>query len=240
MQHALALAAQHGAGLLAWAPDEAWAEAALVLEPETEADWRLGRFAAANALADALAPHAPAELPLGFHWPTSLHLNGAWLGEVLSQPGPAGLLVLGFRLRLTFPPGHQAGHAPGETALAEEGAEPCTAAELTAGWALHLMAGLDSWGARGWAQLAEHFLARLLLPPAAPGLRRGLDPTSGALLLDRDGLREVWEVRTRLEAGPSARMGAAASAAKPRPADAGRVTPEACLRDDAIEGQQQC
>jgi hypothetical protein len=36
--------------------------------------------------------------------------------------------------------------------------------------------------------------------------------------------------------GPSARMRAAASAAKPRAADAARVTPQACLWHDAFEG----
>jgi len=39
-------------------------------------------------------------------------------------------------------------------------------------------------------------------------------------------------------AGPSGRMAAAAHAAKPRAADAARVTPEACLRHDASEGHE--
>jgi hypothetical protein len=38
--------------------------------------------------------------------------------------------------------------------------------------------------------------------------------------------------------GPSGRMAAAASAAKPSRADARRVTPKACLRHDASEGHE--
>ncbi len=191
LDHAAALAAGHGAGLLAWAPGEHWAEAALVLEPEEAGEARLALLAGCNALADALATSAPAELPLGFAWPGGLLLNGGRCGLVQVRPGPDGLLLLGFRLRLAFASGHEAGLLPGETALREEGAEPTSAAELTVAWALHLMAGLDSWQARGWQRMAETYLARLLDPGAEAGLKRGIDPATGALLLDRAGVQEV-------------------------------------------------
>jgi biotin-(acetyl-CoA carboxylase) ligase len=191
LDHAAALAAGQGVGLLAWAPGDHWAEAALVLAPEDAGEARLAVLAGCNALADALALSAPAELPLGFAWPGGLLLNGGRCGVVQARPGPDGLLLLGFRLRLAFASGHEVGLLPGETALREEGADPTSAAELTAAWALHLMAGLDAWQARGWQRMAETYLARLLDPAAAPGLKRGIDPATGALLLDRDGVREA-------------------------------------------------
>ncbi len=178
-------------GLLAWAPGAHWAEAVLVLEPEDAAEARLAPLAGCNALADALATVAPADLPLGFAWPGGVLLNGGRCGQVQAHPGPDGLLLLGFRLRLAFPPGHEAGLLPGETALHEEGADPTTAEALTAAWALHLMAGLDAWQARGWQRMAETYLARLLDPGAEPGLKRGIDPATGALVLERDGAREA-------------------------------------------------
>ena len=195
LDHARAGAAAHGAGLLTWVSGTHWAEAALVLEPETAAEARLGLLAGCNALADALAAPAPADLPLGFAWPGGLLLNGGRCGQVTASPGPANTLLLGFRLRLSFAPGQATsqgtGLLPNETSWHDEGAAPLAAADLTAAWALHLMAGLDQWQARGWQKLAETYLARLLDPPAAAGLRRGIDPLTGALLLDRDGLREV-------------------------------------------------
>jgi hypothetical protein len=51
------------------------------------------------------------------------------------------------------------------------------------------MAGLDEWQARGPRRVAERFLARLVEDAAGtpPGLRRGIDPGTGDLVLERDG-----------------------------------------------------
>ena len=189
LDHALAHAEQ---GVLAWVPGEFWAEAAVVLAPETPAEAALARQAGANALADALATIAPADLPLGFAWPGTLTLNHGRCGSIEARPGPNGLLLLGFRARLRFPPGHEAGLLPGETALVEEGAEEATAPHLAHAWALHLMAVLDAWEARGLPHLVEHYLARLLEPAAEPGLKRGIHPQTGALVLERGSCPEAW------------------------------------------------
>ena len=97
-------------------------------------------------------------------------------------------LVLAFTVRLHWPAGTVTGDPPDETALADEGFEEVTAASLTAGWALHLMANLDEWQARGERRVTDKFLSRL---EDGQDVRRGIDPLSGALVLEREGTREV-------------------------------------------------
>jgi BirA family transcriptional regulator, biotin operon repressor / biotin---[acetyl-CoA-carboxylase] ligase len=53
------------------------------------------------------------------------------------------------------------------------------------------MAGLDEWQSRGPRRVAERFLARLVDEAETPGLRRGIDPGTGDLVLERDGRRTV-------------------------------------------------
>lgn len=188
-----------GAGTLAWVSAYARAEAAVVLEPEMPlAAARLAVLAAANALADALVAIGPPELDVAFRWPGTLLLNDGVCGRVRLATPPGAMedavpdwLVVGMELRLAFPAGHEAGHEPGVTCLADEGFENPEPAELTAAWARHLMAGLDAWQARGPGRVAEPYLARLRDPATAAGLRRGIDPDSGALVLERGGVRSL-------------------------------------------------
>jgi hypothetical protein len=101
-------------------------------------------------------------------------------------------LVVGFEPRLAFAEGHEPGSDPGHTSLREEGWEDeATPAALTAAWARHLMAGLDEWQARGPRRVAERFLARLVDEAGTPGLRRGIDPGTGDLVLEQDGQRSL-------------------------------------------------
>lgn len=205
LARAVALAPGHGAGTLAWVGALRRAEAAVVLEPEMPLGAaRLALHAAANALADALVALGPPELAVGLRWPGTLMLNGGVAGalRLAAPPGVAAelvpdWLVVGMELRLAFPEGQEPGLRPGETALAEEGFEPeLDGPVLTAAWARHLMAGIDDWQSGGAARVAEPFLARLEEDAAMRGARRGIDPATGALVLDRAG------VRTRLELGP--------------------------------------
>lgn len=199
MARAVALAPLRGAGTLAWVGAYARAEAAVVLEPELPLRAaRLAFLAAANALADALVAIGPPELDVAFRWPGGLLLNHGACGQVRLAPPPGAAedavpdwLVVGMELRLAFPAGHEAGLSPGVTCLAEEGFEDPDAAGLTAAWARHLMAGLDAWQARGPQRVAEPYLARLRDPAEAPGLRRGIDPGSAGLVLERDGVRSL-------------------------------------------------
>jgi biotin-(acetyl-CoA carboxylase) ligase len=206
MARAVALAAERGAGTLAWVRSAGRAEAAVVLEPELPlAAVRLAYLAAANALADALAADGPPEIPVEFAWPGTLRVNGAACGMVrlAAPPGCAetdipAWLVVGMEARITLTLAVEPGERPDLTGLAEEGWEALTAAELTAGWARHLMAGLDDWQAKGPRRLSERYLARLVDERDVAGQRRGIDPATGDLVLDRDGVRTSLSLREAL------------------------------------------
>ncbi len=199
LARAAALAPEHGAGTLAWVGAYARAEAAVVLEPEMPfGPARLAFHAAANALADAVAAWGPPELRVELRWPGALLVNGGACGRLrlAAPPGAAedavpDWLAVGMELRLAFREGHEPGLLPGETALREEGFDPdaASASSFTAAWARHLMAGLDEWGARGPHRPAERFLARLVDEAEAGDVRRGIDPATGDLVLERGGAR---------------------------------------------------
>ncbi|GAA0601831.1 biotin/lipoate--protein ligase family protein [Craurococcus roseus] len=192
---AIELAPARGAGTLVWVRAYARAEAAVVLEPEMPlGPARLAFHAAATALADTLASLGPPEVAVALKLPGTVLVNLGECGAVrlAAPPGAAedavpDWLVVGMELRLAFPIGYETGRTPDLTSLEEEGFEGVGPAELTAGWARHLMAGLDEWQARGPRRVAERYLARLLDGADTPGLRRGIDPDTGALVFDRAG-----------------------------------------------------
>lgn len=198
MARAVALAPEHGAGTLAWVRSAARIEAAVVLEPERPlAAARPALFAAASALADALAAFGPPEVPLTLRWPALVFVNGGQVGTArIAWPADCAedlvpdWIVVGVEARIIFPSGWEPGHGLAQTALAEEGWDPAEAsgAELTAAWARHLMAGLAEWQREGgFRRMAERFLARFEADEAAGEGRRGLDPATGDLVLDSDG-----------------------------------------------------
>ncbi len=205
LPRAVALAPEHGAGTLVWVRSAARVEAAVVLEPERPlAAARPALFAAASALADALAAFGPPEVALTFRWPATLLVNGGEVGRArLAWPGGTAeeevppWLVVGVEARLGFPQGWEPGHGLGQTALAEEGwdEETATVPELTAAWARHLMAGLAEWTrpgpSGGLRRIAERYLARLERDAAAGSGRRGLDPATGDLVVEEEGGRRV-------------------------------------------------
>jgi BirA family transcriptional regulator, biotin operon repressor / biotin---[acetyl-CoA-carboxylase] ligase len=213
MARAVALAPEHGAGTLAWVRSAARIEAAVVLEPEqTLAAARPALFAATSALADALAAFGPPEVPLTFRWPAEVIVNGGWVGkariawpEGCAEDAVPGWIVVGVEARLIFPKGWEPGLGLAQTALAEEGwdMEEASAAELTAGWARHLMAGLAEWqradATGGFRRMAERFLARLERDEPGEGGKRGLDPATGDLVVERDGRRERLPLREALD-----------------------------------------
>lgn len=204
LSRAVALAPEHGAGTLAWVRSASRVEAAVVLEPEQAlAAARPALFAAASALGDALAAFGPPEVPLTFRWPAEVLVNGGRIGgariawpDGCAEDAVPDWIVVGVEARVSFPRGWEPGHGVAETALAEEGWDPAevSAAELTAAWARHLMAGLAEWqrggAAGGFRRLAERFLARLEQDKRMEGGRRGLDPATGDMVVERDGARQ--------------------------------------------------
>lgn len=210
MARAVALAPEHGAGTLAWVRSAARVEAAVVLEPELPlAAARPALYAAASALGDALAAFGPPEVPLTFHWPARVLVNAGEIGcarlawpEGCAEDSVPDWLVVGVEARLSFPQGWEPGHGLQQTALDEEGWDPAevSAAELTAAWARHLMAGLAEWQrggpTGGFRRLAERYLARL--ERDEPAGKHGLDPATGDLVQERDGARSRRSLREAL------------------------------------------
>ncbi len=190
------MAPGHGAGTLCWVGALRRAEAAVVLEPDRPlGPARLAVLAAANALADALAPMAPPELPVLWRWPLTLTVNGGIVGamswrvpEGTAEDAVPDWLAIGFELRLRWPEGTVTGERPGETALEDEGFDDLSAEAITEAWARHLMANLDEWSARGHRRVTDKFLARL---EDGAGGKRGIEPHTAALVLERDGGHEV-------------------------------------------------
>jgi hypothetical protein len=181
----------------------------VVLEPELPlAAARAALFAAASALGDALAAFGPPEVPLTFGWPGIVRVNGGAIGAArIAWPDTAenavpDWIVAGVEARLMFPRGWEPGHGTQQTALAEEGWDvtELSGAELTAAWARHLMAGLAEWQRDdptvGFRRLAERYLARL--EPDPGGGKRGLDPATGDLIVERDGVRTRLSLKDAL------------------------------------------
>jgi BirA family biotin operon repressor/biotin-[acetyl-CoA-carboxylase] ligase len=198
LARAAALAPAQGAGTLVWVGAWSRVEAAVVVEPEQPL--RAARpvlLAAANALADALAALGPPQAVIALRWPATLVVNHGTVGgaRLVAPPGAAedavpDWLAVGVEARRSFPAGHVPGADPDRTSLLEEGFDEVDTTELTAAWARHLMAGIADWQDRGFARLAERYLARLEHDGATEGLRRGLDPGTGDLVLERpDGAR---------------------------------------------------
>lgn len=214
LARAVALAPEHGAGCLVWVRAYARAEAAVVLEPEQPlAAARPALLAAAAAMADALAALGPPQAEIALRWPATLVVNRGAVGtaRLAAPPGVAegavpDWLVVGVEVRRALPAGTEPGADPGHTALLEEGFDEADAAELTAAWARHLMAGLHEWQARGFARLAERYLGWLEQDEAQAGARRGLDPATGDLVLQRpDGARTRRSLRAAITGDAAAR-----------------------------------
>ncbi|WP_270936127.1 biotin/lipoate--protein ligase family protein [Falsiroseomonas oryzae] len=214
LARAVALAPQHGAGTLAWVRSAARIEAAVVLEPEQPlAAARPALYAAASALADALAAFGPPEVPLTFRWPGRVAVNGGEVGGVriawpegCAEDAVPDWIAVAVEARLMFPQGWEPGHGLAQTSLQEEGwdLEEATAAELTAAWARHLMANLAEWqradATGGFRRLAERYLARLEDDARMAGGKRGLDPATGDLVVDRGGARDRFALAEALGA----------------------------------------
>lgn len=205
LSRAVAEAPRQGAGTLVWVRAYDRAEAAVVLEPDMPLGAaRVALFAAANALADAVGALGPPEMPVTVRWPARLLANGGEVGlaRLALPPGAAedavpDWIAIGMEARFHLPEGLEPGRDPGRTCLFEEGFAEVAPAELTAAWARHLMAGIADWQGKGLRSVAEKLLARLETPEGLDG-RRGLDPATGDLVVEREGGRDRLSLREAL------------------------------------------
>lgn len=197
LRRAIALAPEKGAGTLVWTSALHRVEAAVILEPEhILAASRPVFLVAANALADALTALAAPDLPVTLRWPATLLLNGGEIGQLTLAIPPDAVdaevppwLVVGFSLRLSVPGHQEPGLTPNHTSLATEGLDDITAEAIVGAWARHLLANMNEWQERP-TRLPEKYFARLETALWQDGARRGLDPVTGDLILDRDGTRQ--------------------------------------------------
>lgn len=167
--HAYQLAAPDTAGTLVWVGRFDLVEFALVLEPaEPLRTARRVHYAGMNALADALAAHAPPEKPIAFDWPDTVRIDGGVVGGG-RLAWPAGLddaatpdwLVFGAAIRTVAMGEGEPGLRPLATALEDEGFDGMEAGRLVESFARHFMVALDAWDEQGFAVVARDFVARL-------------------------------------------------------------------------------
>src|SRR5438034_9509868 len=178
--HATRVAPQEGAGTLVYVGRFDLVEFALVLEPDEPLKTaRRSLYAGVAALGDALAVHAPPELPITFDWPDAVRVNGglvggarlAWPPDALEDEPPAWL-VFAAMIRTVAMGEEEPGLRPLSAALDEEGFDDVGSGRLVESFARHLMTAVDSWAEKGFGEIAKIYLPRL-----APeqGVRRDID-----------------------------------------------------------------
>lgn len=187
--HAMAIGAEAGAGTLVWVRRFDVVELAVVLEPdEPLASARRTLYAGMTAAVDALAAWCPPEKPIAIDWPDAILFDGAvvgggrlgWPAEA-EETAPPPFLVFGLMLRTAVHGRLEDQNFARGTTLEAEGFDLIDAVALVESFARHLMVAVHEWEDRGFAALAERYLARL---PRRVGERRGLDG-EGALVVHK-------------------------------------------------------
>lgn len=167
--HACAIADEEGAGAFVWVRRYDLAEFAVVLEPEEPlVQARRAIYAGMNALADALATHAPPERPISFDWPDAIRIDGVlvgggrlgWPQGVRDGEVPDWLVFSGM-IRTAVIRADEPGMRPLLGALDELGFEAIDAGEIISSFSRHLMTGFHEWNEAGFASVAEPWLDRL-------------------------------------------------------------------------------
>jgi hypothetical protein len=202
--HASAIAADEGAGTLVWVRRYDLAEFAVVLEPEEPLeDARRAIYAGMNALADALAVHAPPSRPVTFDWPDTVRVDGVLVGG--GRLGwPAGAwedeipdwLVFSGMIRTAVIRAGEPGLRPFLGALDELGFEAIDASEIIASFSRHLMTAFHEWSETGFGSTANRWLDRL---PQKSGERPEL-AGNGDLLISHQASQMLRERKSLAEA----------------------------------------
>jgi hypothetical protein len=175
--HACAIAEEAGAGTLVWVRRFDVAEFAVVLEPEEPLQTaRRAFYAGMNALADALAAHAPPERPIAFDWPDAIRVDrvlvgGGRLGWPAGAPEdePPPWLVFAALVRTSVMRAGEPGLRPLLGSLDELGFEAVDAGAIVASFSRHLMAALHGWNESGFEEVEKRSLERLqAAAPSSP------------------------------------------------------------------------
>jgi hypothetical protein len=166
--YAKANAADLGAATLIHVGRFDLSEFAVVLEPDEPLPAaRRAFYAGMSAVADALAAHAPPEMPIEFGWPDALRVNGGLVGggRLAWSDTPEGevpdWLVFGVMIRTVSMGEGEPGLRPLIATLEEEGFEGLQSGQLAESFARHLMILVDAWQERGFRAVAESYLTRL-------------------------------------------------------------------------------
>lgn len=208
--HAVANAADEGAGTLVYVGRFDLAEFAVVLEPEEPLrSARRAMYAGMSALGDALAVHAPPETPIEIDWPGAINVNRGLVGggrlawpEGDDENEPPQWLVFGAMIRLVSLAEGEAGLRPLTSALEDEGFDDLASDRLLETFSRHLMVTLDAWREYGFSAVAKSYLPRLT-PHAEKGVRRDIDET-GDLLLRRAGTTSIERCKLTTALSPPA------------------------------------
>jgi biotin-(acetyl-CoA carboxylase) ligase len=174
--HAVRIAAEEGAGTLVHVGRFDLAEFAVVLEPdEPLRQARCAFYAGMVALADAIAGQAPPEKPISFDWPDAIRVDGglvgggrlAWPADAAEDAAPSWL-VFGAMVRIVAMGEGEPGSRSSGSALDQEGFGNIDAEQLVASFSRHFMRTLDVWQERGFAQVGNDYLARLVRGEGKP------------------------------------------------------------------------
>jgi biotin-(acetyl-CoA carboxylase) ligase len=203
--HAVAVAAEDGAGTLVHVGRFDLAEFAVVLEPDEPL--RIARraiYTGICALGDALAANAPPEKPIGFDWPDAIRVDGGLVGGArLAWPAaadedePPAWLVFGAMIRIVAMGEGEPGLRPLAAALEDEGFSDLDGGGLVESFARHLMAAVDTCQHKGFGEVAKSYLSRLARESAEPAngtptkqrnaVRRDIDEQGDLLVQYGDG-----------------------------------------------------
>jgi biotin-(acetyl-CoA carboxylase) ligase len=194
--HAVAIAAQDGAGTLVHVGRFDLAEFAVVLEPdEPLRAARRAIYTGMCALGDALAAIAPPEKAISFDWPDAIRVDGGLVGGArLALPSgahedePPAWLVFGVMIRLVATGEDEPGLRPLAAALDDEGFDNLDGGVLVERFSRHLMAAFDTCQEKGFDEVARNYLSRLAPDKAEHGkVGAGKHPYATRHDIDQEG-----------------------------------------------------